>query len=165
MNDLLLNYAKYNLWANKRITDKFKDLSAEAWIKEQKSSFPSLRQTLLHIYDAETIWYNRLIGISLTKWPSERLKCTKEEATQLMLEASKNLVEFLNVLTSENLNLFCDFRSLEGKEYSMKVYDLIHHCLNHSTYHRGQLVTMLRNLDIDDIPSTDYIAYLRQNGQ
>lgn len=161
MNDLLMSYAKYNMWANKRITDKLIELSDPDWVKEQKSSFPSVRLTLLHMYDAETIWYNRLIGISLSKWPSDKLRCTNEEAIHLLLGTSKNLVEFLNVLTNENLNLFCDFRSLEGKEYSMKVYDLIQHCLNHSTFHRGQIVTMLRNLDFDGIPATDYIAYLR----
>ncbi len=161
MKELLLNYAKYNLWANKRITGKLKELSPQTFECEQKSSFRSIRKTLLHMYDAETIWYNRLIGISLTKWPSEKFKGTNEEAIELMLGASKNFAEFVGVLADENLNLFCDFRSLEGKEYSMKVYDLIQHFVNHSTFHRGQMITMLRNLDIDDIPSTDYITYLR----
>jgi uncharacterized damage-inducible protein DinB len=163
MKDLLLNYVKYNFWANTRIADKLKTLSPADWDKEQKSSFKTIRLTLLHIYGAETIWYQRLNGNSLSKFPGVEFTGTNEEATGLLLEASKNFIHFLNSQSGETLKSLCDFKSLEGKAYSTPVSDIILHCMNHSTFHRGQLITMLRNCGADELPSTDYITYIRLN--
>jgi uncharacterized damage-inducible protein DinB len=32
---------------------------------------------------------------------------------------------------------------------------------NHATYHRGQLVTMLRQIGAEKIPATDFAAFVR----
>lgn len=163
MKDLLLNYVKYNFWANTRLTDKLKSISPEAWDKEQKSSFKTIRLTLLHIYDAETIWYERLNGTSLSKMPSDGFTDTNETAIGLLLEGSKKFIHFMNGQSEETLQSLCNFKSLEGTEYSTMVSDIILHCMNHSTFHRGQIIMMLRNCDIDVLPSTDYITYIRLN--
>jgi len=39
---------------------------------------------------------------------------------------------------------------------------MIMHCMNHSTYHRGQIITLLRELGATEIPGTDMIAYIRE---
>ena len=96
MKELLLSYVKYNFWANTRLTDKLKSIHHEDWIKEQKSSFKTIRLTLLHIYDAETIWYERLNGKSLAKMPSDGFTETNETAIGLLLEASKKFIHFMN---------------------------------------------------------------------
>ena len=55
-----------------------------------------------------------------------------------------------------------DFKRLNGDAYSMPYYELIAHVFNHSTYHRGQLVTMLRQVGFDKVESTDMLAYFRK---
>lgn len=165
MKDLLLNYVKYNFWANTKLTDKLKNISPEAWSKEQKSSFKTIRLTLLHIYDAETIWHERLNGTSLSKFPGDGFREPNETAIGVLLEVSKKFIHFMNGQSEETLQSYCSFKSLEGTEYSTMVSDIIHHCMNHSTFHRGQIITMLRNCDVDELPSTDYITYIRLNAK
>jgi len=53
------------------------------------------------------------------------------------------------------------YKNMEGKEFNNPVWQLIMHCMNHSTFHRGQIVTMLRQFDVKDIPGTDLILYFR----
>lgn len=165
MLELTKKYAAYNYWANKRLIDKLSSLPEEILNKEQKSSFKSIIATVLHVHDAETVWMKRLEGISLTEWPSKNFNGLAYEALKLLENSSMKIKEYASVLTNEKLNEDCPFKSLEGKEYTMKVYDIIQHCMNHSTFHRGQIVTMLRNLDITELPSTDYTAYLRSNAK
>lgn len=165
MKNLLLSYVKYNFWANTRLTDKLKSISPEDWEKEQKSSFKTIRLTLLHIYGAEIIWYERLNGTSLSKFPGDGFTGTNETAIGLLLEASKNFIHFMNGQSDETLKSSCNFKSLEGKEYSTPVSDIVLHCMNHSTFHRGQIITMLRNCGADELPSTDYITYIRLNAK
>lgn len=161
MIDLLKKYTAYNLWANKRIIDKLTPLTEEMLNKELKSSFRTITLTVLHMYDAETIWLKRLEGISLNEWPAKNFRGSPPEALQMLENASIKIADYAGNITEDNLYNECSFTSLEGKPYTMKVYDIIHHCMNHSTFHRGQIITMLRELDENELPSTDYIAYLR----
>ena len=161
MKDLLKKYASYNLWANERIINILNSLPEDLLCKELKSSFRSISLTVLHMYDAETIWLKRLEGISLNKWPSADFKGSPNEALQKLEISSLNIKEFVSETDNGYLYEDCSFSSLDGKPYTMKIYDIIHHAMNHSTFHRGQLVTMLRELDITELPSTDYIAYIR----
>lgn len=165
MKNLLLNYVKANVWSNTRIADKLRQIDPELWVAEQKSSFKSIRKTLLHIYDAETNWYKRINGTSLTSMPSEGFSGTNDETVDLLLAASQMLVDYMSTMTDESLSQFCHFKTLAGQEYDIQICDIILHCMNHSTFHRGQIITMLRNLDIDVLPSTDYITYVRTHPQ
>lgn len=161
MIDLLKKYTAYNLWANKRIINKLASLPVEMLNKELKSSFRTITLTVLHMYDAETIWLERLEGISLKEWPAKNFKGSPAEAMQLLEYASLKIADYADTIAGDNLYNDCSFTSLDGKPYTMKIYDIIQHCMNHSTFHRGQIITMLRELDITELPSTDYIAYLR----
>ena len=165
MIELSKKYSDYNYWANKRLIDKLRLLPDEILNKEQKSSFRTITATVLHINDAETVWMKRLEGISLTEWPSKDFNGSAYEALKLLENSSMKIKEYASVLTNEKLNEDCPFSSLDGKPYIMKIYDILQHAMNHSTFHRGQIVTMLRNLDITELPSTDYIAYLRSNAK
>ncbi|HMQ78164.1 MAG TPA: DinB family protein [Ignavibacteria bacterium] len=161
MIELIIKYASYNLWANLMILNKLNTLPEDILNKELKSSFRSISRTILHIYDAETIWLRRLEGHSLNNWPSEDFSGTTNEALQMLENASKNIRDYVKNISAESLYNECTFTSFAGVKFAIKVHDVIQHCMNHSTFHRGQIVTMLRELDITELPSTDYIAYIR----
>ena len=44
----------------------------------------------------------------------------------------------------------------------LPVYQMLLHVFNHGTYHRGQLVTILRELGVEKIPQTDFIVWSRK---
>jgi uncharacterized damage-inducible protein DinB len=161
--DLLHLYTKYNVWANKRVCLKISEIGNELLDKPIKNSFPSLRKTLYHIWDVEAIWLERLLGMNVASWPSEYFKGDFIEAQDLFLKMSERFVDYVSN-NDENI-LLSDFtyKNIEGKEYTNKRYLSIMHCMNHSTYHRGQLVTILREFDVQDLSSTDLVSYIREN--
>jgi uncharacterized damage-inducible protein DinB len=165
LKELQSRYTGYNLWANRRIAGVMNELTEDIFITEQKSSFRTIKETILHIYDAETIWYNRLNGISLSEWPAKGFKGTGQHALSLLLDASSLLDEYTAQLQPERLITACHYRNLEGKELELPVYDIIQHCVNHSTFHRGQLITMLRFCGIEKLSSTDYFMYIKTDGK
>ena len=80
LHSQLVNLAKYNLWANKKLIGFLSKLEPVLLDKELISSFKTIRETLYHIWDAELIWFTRLNGSSLTGWPSETFKGSNDEA-------------------------------------------------------------------------------------
>jgi uncharacterized damage-inducible protein DinB len=161
--DLLHFYTKYNVWANKRVCRKISEIGNELLDRSAMNSFPSLRKTMYHIWDAESIWLERLLGMNVTSWPSENFKGDFIEAQDLFLQMSERFVDYVsnndeNILTSD-----FSYKNMEGKEFTNIRYLSIMHCMNHSTYHRGQLITILKEFDIPDLPNTDLIVYTREN--
>ena len=67
----------------------------------------------------------------------------------------------VRTLRDTDFQEICTFKLLNGTEDSRPRSKMIHHCMNHSTYHRGQIVTMARNFGLTDTPSTDYMKYVR----
>ena len=136
-----LIYTQYNYWANelllsvieKEMTDKMLD-------KEIISSFPSLRKTVYHLWDAEFIWLKRLTGESLNNWPSKNFTGIFSEAKEKILLNDKSFIEFVGKLNDEKLSDSFTYKNVEGKTFTNPIWESVHHCMNHSTYHRGQVV-------------------------
>lgn len=165
MKQIYTEYARYNHWANERLAGVFSALPAEAFDREIVSSFPSARRTFLHIWDAELIWLKRLQGESLTDFPSKTFARTQVEVLAGLLRCSSDFLAFTEKQPEDFFEKEMRFTTITSGGYSQRAFEMIHHCLNHSTYHRGQLVTMGRQLGLEKIPPTDMIFYLRENGK
>lgn len=128
------------------------------------SSFNSIFKTLLHIWDAEYIWLKRLQGYSINEWPSKMMD--KEGfSTNLFLQNTSNLNDYIGDKSNDYFLKTCEYSNMKGEKFSTMPNEIVAHLINHSTYHRGQLVTMLRQVGISQIPSTDFINYLRDRMQ
>ncbi len=75
---------------------------------------------------------------------------------------SQRFADYVHALSEADLLEPVGFRLFNGNEDIRPRYEIIHHGLNHSTYHRGQIVTIARNLGITDPLPTDFMQYLRQ---
>lgn len=161
-SEIIKQYTHYNLWANelllKLIGDKISDEKINQTIV---SSFPSLLKTIYHIWDAETIWLMRFKGEPVTSWPSKTFTGNYSEAAERMHTIDGAIVTFCESIDDNKLEKSFTYKNIEGKLFDNILWEAILHCMNHSTYHRGQIVTMLRQLGIDEIPSTDFIAFCR----
>lgn len=151
----------YNVWANKRIAEILKPLDAELLDKPVISSFPSIRKTVYHLWDAEFIWLKRLEGESLDYWPSKQLD--NDTSIESFVSVSENILELARENNDDWLNVVCNYSNMKGHKFSTPRFQVLLHVMNHSTFHRGQLVTMLRNVGVDELQPTDLIAYLRHH--
>jgi uncharacterized damage-inducible protein DinB len=161
LESLLKSSASYNLWANTQLVTWLKSKPAELLVREMYSSFPTLRDTLLHIWAAEEIWIERMMQVPASTFLSFRFTGTTEDVLEGILKQSKAMESYVNDLSDADFQEICTFNLLNGTEDSRTRVKMIYHCLNHSSYHRGQIVTMARNFGLTDPPGTDYIKYIR----
>ena len=163
MKELLKDYTKYNIWANERICRILEQLSADILDKEIISSFSTIRKTLYHIWDAEAIWNKRLNGKMFKEWPSEIFKGSFPEFKTEFLGGSGKF--FMYVLNKEpkQLEQSLTYKNIKGEIFTNKICHIIQHVVNDSTFHRGQIITMLRTAGITELLPTDFIAFAREN--
>jgi uncharacterized damage-inducible protein DinB len=159
---ILYDYAKFNRWANDQIFSLIeKEITEEYLDKKIVSSFPTLRKTIYHIWDAEFIWLKRLNGQSLSDWPSKNFNGKFSEAKKKILSIDDDFIDYVSKIDDQKANSSFTYRNIEGKTFTNQLWQSIHHCMNHSTYHRGQVVTIMRQLGVTNVPSTDFITYCR----
>ncbi len=160
MKQLLQEYADYNVWANEIIISFIKQLSPEQLNKEQLSSFTTIRKTAEHTAGAEQNWLKR-ISSNLNQ---ENKAISSEDISSLLqfwIDQSKQFAAIIKDIDESKLNQVIPYKSLKGIPFENELYKIIMHVMNHSTYHRGQLVTMLRGVGFTSLSSTDLIGFYR----
>ena len=162
MKELLITLCEYNIWANQRIILFLKTIPGEFIDAPVMSSFSTIRKTIYHIWDAQVIWLSRLQGISLNKWPSEEYGDNFAGYDLYFIQQSEDFLKFVETRSEGYFESTCFYKSMNGKDNQTKNGLIIAHCMNHSTYHRGQIITMLRTLGITDLIETDLIEYTRE---
>lgn len=161
MQSILKRATEYNLWASKKQGDFL--LAQDLTLLDQtiENSFPSIRDTIIHIWSAQVGWLSRLQNIESFVYPRDNFNGSTSEAIQLMNDQSKEFNDYVSSLTMEECS---ENVPIELKHYNTSTElsraEIIQHCMNHSTYHRGQLITMARQLGMINPPSTDLFFFL-----
>jgi uncharacterized damage-inducible protein DinB len=160
MNDLadarsLVAYAR---WANALLLAGAARLSPEAFTRDLRSSFPSVRDTLVHTLWSEWVWLERVRGSS----PREVFD-PAGFPTVAALRTRWSLVEdgYAALLDPPDVDLArpVTYTNRKGEQWTYPVGQILRHVMNHGTHHRGQLVTMLRQLG-EVPPTTDYLVFV-----
>jgi uncharacterized damage-inducible protein DinB len=165
LSTLLKDYTTYNVWANTQYVNWLKGKPLDLMHQEVASSFPSIHLTLLHIWSAEKVWIERLQQVPQQTFLAQTFTGTTEELFDGILANSVVFETFIHAQSEDFFQETCHFRLLNGTEDSRPRHQMILHCMQHSTYHRGQLVTMARSLGMTDPPISDYIFYVRTTGR
>ncbi len=162
MKELLKQYAAYNIWASQRIIDVILAMPEEKQLVEVPSSFNSLYKTVLHMWDAESGWWQRMKMQERVIFPSENFKGNMQEMTSALLQQSRQWEEWVSSASDLSLDHVFQYYNNKKEHFKTPVYQMIHHVFNHGTYHRGQLVNMLRQLGQEKVPATDFVMWTRQ---
>jgi uncharacterized damage-inducible protein DinB len=161
MKEILFGYAAYNHWANQKIGAVLRKLGDDTADQELVSSFPSLRKTVYHLWYSESMWYQRLQLIEKAVDPTVHFEGTFEEAIDHWLQQSMLLQDWVNKATAVRLEHTVAYINRKKEYHKIPVKGVLHHVFNHSTYHRGQLVTLLRQVGISKIPGLDYHEFIQ----
>jgi len=147
----------YNAWANRTIFDAAAQLPEEQYFRDLKSSYGGIHGTLAHIVWAEQLWLHRWVGKPNPAVPQR----TDLKSVWEAVEAERG--RFLADFTEDRLEETRLVKPSSGGEYVHTYRQMFRHFINHSSYHRGQIVTFLRQLGHQP-PSTDLILYYRRRG-
>jgi uncharacterized damage-inducible protein DinB len=157
----ILQHLEYNAWANARIANAARQVEEKVLFDERKSSFSSIAKTLTHVLDSEHVWLKRLQGVNLKQFPSAGLTIAKDELIDGFEKRSEELLAFVQSKGDEFISTSIDYITLKGQPFRDTVEDMLYHVVNHGTYHRGQIITMMREAGIETLPATDLIIFLR----
>lgn len=162
MKELFVQYAAYNTWANALLLTVIESLSEEQQKAEIKSSFPSLYKTVLHQLDAESIWWQRMKLQERIERPSDSFTGSMKELSTQLLQQNKQWQQWINNINEHGLQHEFIYFNSKKERFKQPIYQMLLHMFNHGTYHRGQIVTMLRQSGIEKIPETDFIVWSRK---
>ena len=164
-DDIRLLY-EYDRWANHRVLEAASTLTPDQFTRDLGGAFRSVRDTLVHLISGEWIWIT--YWIDPPRSPEALAELRKRRDAQFQAEGFPNIAavrskweeiereqsEFVHRVTDESLATRLPFR---GSEF--KLAHLMQHLANHSTYHRGQLALMMRQLGAEPLP-TDFHVFL-----
>jgi len=152
----------YTRWANDLVLDAVGALSHDDFTRDLNSSFPSVRDTLIHLAGADWLWLERWNGRSHSALPDDWKKLTFDELAERWrdLQGQRD-----SLFQSGDIDRVIAYQNLRGETFESPLSSLLRHVVNHSTYHRGQITTMLRQLGAT-APSTDLVVFdrLQQKG-
>ncbi len=152
MKEYLSKLAKYNSWANERLTLSLRD---------QNISDESVLKLLSHIVLSEQIWMIRLKSgdySGMNFWKTLRLA----ECNRQWQENAKAFSDFLNAKLEAEFENLITYKNSKGIEFSNTIEDVLTHVFMHSSYHRAQIAREVRKLG--KTPAyTDYIQFIRES--
>jgi uncharacterized damage-inducible protein DinB len=152
------NLFDYNRWANDFTLDAVASLSQQQFISEGVSSYRSVRDTLTHILSAEWVFLMRCRGESPKQMLDPSIFPDLNSIRIKWNEVNDGWEGFLNNLSEESLHNVIAYINFQGELWKYPLSQILQHIVNHSTYHRGQVTTLLRTLGANAV-MTDYLAY------
>ncbi len=156
------NMYEFNYWAKSRIISIIETLTPEQYVKDFGSSHGGIHGTLVHSMGAEEIWLKRWRGTSPSSLYEPKDFPTFDDVNNHWDMVEHEMMGFCHMLKSDNdITKVITYKDMKGNEYSQPLYQMMQHLVNHSSYHRGQIVTMLRLLGVKPI-GTDMIMFFRE---
>src|SRR5712691_1069477 len=152
----------YNAWANRRIFAALRALPAEQYFLDLKSSHGGIHGTLCHIVWAEQLWLHRRLGKPAPAVPQGKDLASLAHVRARWDEVEAERGSFLRDLTESKLRDTIAIKPTTGGEYRHSFGDMLRHVVGHSSYHRGQVITLMRQLGVKP-PSTGLILFCREH--
>lgn len=161
--DIQLLY-NYNKWANATVLKSVAPLNTDELTRQLGGSFPSVRDTLVHIMAGEWIWLRRWKGVSprVLFEPAEfpNLDAVRTKWAEIETEQ----MDFVRQVTEESLKEVITYVNTRNQTWRYPLGRLMQHLVNHSSYHRGQVANFLRQLGAQPA-ATDFLIYFDVEGK
>jgi uncharacterized damage-inducible protein DinB len=148
----------YTIWADRQILAALAPVPEEHLQQETGSSFGSVLGTMAHILGSEQLWLSRLLGVPLGRLPDLDDFPTLARLTASYEDFWPQLEYFLASLHESQVEIDFTWTNTRGETHTAPLRQVLFHVVNHSTYHRGQVVTQLRQLG-HAAPATDLVYY------
>jgi uncharacterized damage-inducible protein DinB len=157
-DDLASLYA-LNRWADARVLQACRALTAEQYVAEPVAGWSSVRSTIVHITTVIDGWLRCLAGENVQKFLTEDEVATVDDA-QRHLDGVYAILARLPIDSAEWLEAPMTLRG-RGSSLVLPPWTILRHVVNHSTYHRGQVASKLKRFGIEQ-PATDFFYWAKE---
>ena len=151
----------YHYWARDRLLAALEPLPPEQFNRDLGNSFKSIRETVVHTYAAEWAWHSRWHGQSPTVLMTSDAFPDVAAIRNAWTDHEQQMRAFLESLGEDGVTRVIEYKLLSGQPGSSPIWQMLQHVVNHASYHRGQVTTMLRQLGAQPAKSMDMIAFYR----
>ncbi len=159
--DVIRELYNYNNWANQRTISSVTPLTQQMFLRSMGNSFGSVRDTLAHILGAEWIWLERWLGRSPKALLSASDFPTVQAIQQRWAAVRHDQSQYIQTLVPGRLQDEVSYINTRGERYVYTLWRQMVHVVNHSSYHRGQITTLLRQIGAEPV-SKDLLVYYDQ---
>jgi uncharacterized damage-inducible protein DinB len=164
MKSLLLNYLQYNHWANEKMCNYLSGVDEDEILANKKAEYQTIKKVILHVADSEQTWLARLNGKNIPHMHKLDSSGSFAGICSTIRNNSVDFIEFVSGKDDQFLLSVTEYVNLKGRTFSQNNAEIILHCMNHSTFHRGQVMSMLRYVGYTDQSASDFIMFLREKG-
>jgi uncharacterized damage-inducible protein DinB len=147
----------YNYWARDRQLQACAALTEDQFLRPLGSSFPSIRDNLAHLVAVEWLWLERWRGRSPRSLPPPEEFPTIAAVTERWHMVEREMRQYLAGLSEEALAGPVSYVNFRGQTRTYTLWRMMLHLLNHQSYHRGQVATLLRQLGME-APAVDFLV-------
>jgi uncharacterized damage-inducible protein DinB len=151
----------YHYWARDRLLEAVATLTQEQYQRDLGSSFKSVRETMTHVYAAEWAWYERWQGRSPTALLPPDQFPDLAALRRAWSELETKMRDYVAGLGDHGTSRILEYKLLSGAAGASPLWQMLQHVVNHASYHRGQVTTMLRQMGAPPAKPMDMIAYYR----
>lgn len=153
---------EYHVWARERMLDAVAGLASDAYRRDLGTSFGTVHGTLVHLYGADEVWYERWVGGAPTGLPPAERFANLEALRSAWGKLDPLVRGFVRGLGAEGLARALTYRAFNGQLATVAYSQMLQHVVNHGSYHRGQITTLLRQLGAPAPKGMDLIAFYRE---
>ena len=153
----------FHYWARNRMLDALDPLSPEQFTREVGGSFGSIRNTVVHTLSAEIVWLARWKGETPSGMVAPEIYPDVASVRRAWADHEASLRAFFETQGEESIQRVISYKTLAGVASESVLWQMLQHVVNHASYHRGQVTTLLRQLGATPPKSTDLIAFYREN--
>jgi uncharacterized damage-inducible protein DinB len=154
----------YNSWATERIFQAVATLTPEQVNRDLKSSHGSIYGTLLHLVGGQKIWLSRWVGKPDASVLAASAAPTVESLKKVWEKVGLETAQWLATMSDKRLQDSFTMTTTSGETYRHIFAQAFQHVVDHGTYHRGQIVTMLRQTGVTP-PNTGMITFYRETAK
>lgn len=155
------SHLQFHRWASQRIVEAARSLSAEQLHKDHGTAFKSIFGTLVHIYQADSAWFGRIHGNPDSQTATYPPKPDLAGLTSDWFPVLDRAAEWSSKLSEAEWAGVIHYKDSRGNQHETPLLPIIMHVINHGSYHRGQVSSLLRQAGITP-PNTDLINFYRQ---
>jgi len=150
----------YSAWATNRIFESLESLPAEETTRDMKSSHTSIHGTLTHLVGAEKMWLSRMAGTPDKAMIRPEEVPTIADIRETWEKTGFATAQFLGSLSDKKLQETFGYLTSTGAQFTYRYSEALQHVVNHSTFHRGQVVALMRQMGHTP-PDTGLTVFLR----
>ncbi len=154
----------FNSWATNRILEALAGLTDEQYRRDMKASHGNIHNTLAHIAGAEKIWLERWTGKPNPAFLKPEEVPSLHDVRTLWENVGYATAGFFGSMTDRKLQETFTMTTSSGERHTHTIAQALLHLVDHSTYHRGQIITMMRQMGITP-PTTSMIVFFRETAK